>query len=258
MSPSDLFPPPPELQGEREGSAFRADLDLARRSPEEPVPARDEFLASSAGRRLLEHLAQSERFRRRRRRLAAVTSLAAAVAGIGFGLYLGLRESPETLGVAPFPPQTDVVRLKTGSSLVVFRKRGSSVAQVLEGAVLQPRDQLRFLYRTSIPYLMVVNLEAQGGVQPFYPHPAGESVRTTPDARVELPGSIELDQSVGTERIVAVFSERPLRFEEVRAAVVTAYPAAAGGRDLSSSVPLDLPGEVVSIRVEKRVRGGGR
>jgi len=258
VSPQDLFPPPPEIEGEREGSAFRADLALARRPPEEPNAEREEFLASPAGRRLFAHLAQAERFRRRRRRLATVTSLAAAVAGIGFGLYLGLGQEPETPGVAPPLPRTDVVRLKAGSSLLVFRKRGSSVAQALEGAVLHPGDQLRFVYRTSLPYLMVVNLEAEGGVQPFYPHPAGESVRTTPDARVELPGSIELDRSTGTERILAIFSERPLRFEEVRAAVEAAYPAADGGRDPSGSAPLDLPGEVVSIRVEKRKRGGGR
>ena len=37
--------------------------------------------------------------------------------------------------------------------------------------------------------------------------------------RQELPGSVELDDALGRERVIAAFSDRPVRLDQVRAAL---------------------------------------
>jgi hypothetical protein len=238
----DLFSAPPEIEGERPESAFRADVDLARKGTGEADAERDAFLASVAGMRLRSRLDLSVARRRRQRRLTALGALAAGIAAVGMGIFFALPRDDDG---AP-------IRLKGSDTLLVYCKRGNEVIQVLDGAILHPGDKIRFVHRSSRPYLMVVNAEERGEVQPFYPFPAGDSVRIPTGVRAELPGSIELDESVGTERVVAVFSERPLSFAEVRAAVEHAYPRRDGRRRLEAHRPLRLPGEVISLRVEKR------
>lgn len=279
----DLFAPPPELEPARP-SRLQDDLECARRADEPSAvdAAREAFLASAVGQRLAARLeaeaSRRELQRRRARRtrlwmgggaLAVAASFALIFAlGVlgterapdgGTGELPGLRgpgepEPGQQRGLVPYDRD---VAAKGGSALAVFRKRGEEVAPVVDGALLQAGDRLRFTYRTTRRYLLVVDLEARGGVSSFYPYPAVESLRLTGE-RGELPGSIELNESVGAERVLALFSDAPLRFEAVAAAVERAYPRDdRGERELGAERPLGLDADVVSLRFHKRA-GRGR
>jgi hypothetical protein len=232
MSERPLFEPPPEIEPERPGSAWSADLDLALRPFGGPGDERQAFLRSGAGERVLSRLRFADA-RRRRRRITAFSAAAAGLVAVLAGVTLWPRSVMEE-------PRGGGIRLKGGSSIAVYRKRGAEVAPVSEGALLHPGDQVRFVVLAERPHVMIVNVEARGEVRPFYPYPAGHSLAVKPGARFELPGSIELDESLGAERIIAVFSDRPLGFDEVRAAIREGAPGRLG--------------TVVTLGIEKRAR----
>lgn len=255
MSTPVLFEPPPELEGDRPESSFARDVALARRA-EEGAPESAAFLNSPEGRRLLRRLQDSQKLRRRQRWIAAAGALAAGVAAIALGYAFWPDGAVKgTAATARHGIHGGYTGIKGGSSLMIFRKRGKGSVQLRDGAALQAGDRLRFVYRTAYPYIMVVNIEARGKVQPFYPHPAGSSMATVTGKQVRLKGSIELDESTGLERIAAIFSKRPLAFNQVRLALLAAYPKRGRQRMLINKRPVDLPGEVRSYLIVKEGRG---
>jgi hypothetical protein len=68
-------------------------------------------------------------------------------------------------------------------------------------------------------------------------------------ARVLLPGSVELDHHQGWERVFAIWSERSMADDVVRASVAAALSAAAG--DIRNTSTLDLPVEQVSLLLRR-------
>jgi hypothetical protein len=265
--PRRLFEAPPELEPER-ASGFRADVEAARR---EADPERDAFLASPVGKRigedlrvLQERLVAKRRVARRRRAVwgALTLALAAGIAVVVVAPWSGDDAATQPDGRVHRLGMSDDIRLKGSTSLLVARRRGNTAEPLSDGARLAPRDRIRFICTTRRAYAMIVNVEARGAVQSFYPYPAGSSVALGP-ARPDgtrhevLGGSIELDESLGTERFVGVFSDAPLSFAQVAAAIERAYPrdgGPRGPRDLAKAQPLDLDADVVQLHVVKEPR----
>jgi hypothetical protein len=83
-------------------------------------------------------------------------------------------------------------------------------------ATLTSGDQIQFRYKAGgHRYLMILSIDAKS-VSPLYPSEPGGSLSVEPDGLHVLEGSIILDEVVGPERIVALFSDRALDFEEVK------------------------------------------
>jgi hypothetical protein len=68
-------------------------------------------------------------------------------------------------------------------------------------------------------------------------------------ARVLLPGSVELDEHKGWERVFAIWSEHQLGDDVVRAAVHAAL--SAGNSDIRRTTILDLPVEQMSFLLRR-------
>ncbi len=107
------------------------------------------------------------------------------------------------------------VRVKGDPALRIYAKRGESVFTVRPGDRLRPGDRIRFVIEPAgSRYLLIVSQSATGALSLYHPPKAAGSGELRP-GRAELPGSIELDEAPGTERIISVFSNSPLLVEEV-------------------------------------------
>lgn len=117
------------------------------------------------------------------------------------------------------------VGIKGGSANPTFevhavRGQGSSF-QVKEGVELQPNDRIRFVVNPAgAKYLLVASTDGAGMFSVYHPFGAVESQPLAEQKnKVELPGAVELDGTLGGERLVAVFSEEPIKASEVEAAL---------------------------------------
>lgn len=137
----------------------------------------------------------------------------ALAASIALSVYLGGKDRTQT--------EDDVyIGVKGGASLEVVANRAETGQfPVRPGTVLKPKDRIRFVVNTAgAKYVMVASRDGAGAFSVYYPFGAAQSGEVTP-GHVELPKSIELDETVGNERIVAVFSQEPVEASAVKAAI---------------------------------------
>jgi hypothetical protein len=179
------------MTGELRDSAVDAHLaDCAECRTRRDAYARgaDEFLARHPA------LPRPRPTRRRWRFVAAATTFAACAAA------LALVANHPTSGLRP----------KGGFALDVYVKRKSGAVERLDrGAAVHPRESIRF--RASLPhpaYVAVVSIDPAGQVSSYLP--ASASRRELPAGAHDLDGSVELDDSLGEERLLALFCDAPV------------------------------------------------
>jgi hypothetical protein len=139
---------------------------------------------------------------RRRLAVAVPTTLAAAA------LLLVVR--------APTPE----LRAKGGVALDVYRKRTSgAVEALLPESRVQPGDALRFALGAPQPgYAAVVSIDGAGQVSSYFP----QAETLAPIARGQhqlLDAAIELDGTLGRERLIALVCTQAAPLDRVRSAV---------------------------------------
>lgn len=156
--------------------------------------------------------------------LAGLAAALAVVATTGGGqteddLYVGVKGEP---------------------TLEVFASRaGGSAFAVTQGVALKPEDRIRFVVNPAGgKYLLVVSRDGAGAISVYYPFGEQQSALVASNTKSELPGSVELDATLGDERLFAIFSNEPVSAAAVESALQ------AGGA-------LRLPGARV---VEKHFR----
>lgn len=169
--------------------------------------------------------------------LALRVGFAAACAAFAMLLFLPPAEEPG-------------IRTKGAASLsVIARSRDGTVERVLPGDALAPGDAIRFEVRTSEPAILaILGIDAAGVVTPYVEEAAAE-----PGEPQLLPGSILLDETLGPERIVALFCDEPMGRARLLEAGAEALRQAGG--DPSAELRLEAPGCVqTSLLVWKVAR----
>jgi hypothetical protein len=120
------------------------------------------------------------------------------------------------LVAVPRMSQQPYLGLKGGSTLEVVARRGDQQFEVKAGARLKPKDQIRFVIQPGASkFLLITSRDGRGNFSVYYPYGGSQSAGVEPN-RQELPGSIELDDAVGPERLYALFSDSPLSAETIR------------------------------------------
>lgn len=169
------------------------------------------------------------------RRLSLRLAAAAAVASTLF--FLPRSEPPG-------------IRTKGGASLsVIARRADGRIDHVLPGDSLAPGDAIRFEVRTNEPSIVaVLGIDAVGAVTPYVDEVAIEA-----DGPQLLPGAIRLDDTLGPERIVALFCSEPMGRERLLEIGAEALRQARG--DPAEELRLEAPGcTQTSILVRKERR----
>ncbi len=138
----------------------------------------------------------------------AVASAAAVVASMGPGTqteddsYVGMK------GLA-------------SASFEVFAVRGDGQPfAVKQDTVLHPSDRIRFVVvPAGAKFVMVASTDGAGVFSVYHPFGAAQSQPVDGKYKIELPGAVELDGTLGSEKVVAVFSQTPVNAGEVEAAL---------------------------------------
>ena len=144
----------------------------------------------------------------------------------------------------------EAVRVKGQLIVEAFCKRGEAVFPLAEAGEFVEGDRLRFAYTKDSPgKLMVFSVDDNGVISPYYQENGLTPMAVGAGSKVMLPGSIELDNHRGWERIFAIWSAASLADDLVRKAVAAAFSAADG--DVRRVSSLDLPAEQVSFLLRR-------
>ena len=221
-----------------------ADAEAAR--GEREVFQREILLRSAAA--VAERIRPARWWRRRRAWLLVPAALAAAA-------LLWLARPVAVVDRLPTGSAGGaIVAVKGAASLQVFASRDGKVFAVRDGAALRPGDRIRFVVQPAgLPHLLVASIDGAGQATVYFPPGARRSGRVDPAARAELPGSIELDDAGGPERVYALFSRAPLEagpvLDALRAVGARGADAIRNAGDLAVGAD-----EQVSLVVEKVAR----
>lgn len=140
---------------------------------------------------------------------------------------LGLAAAAAVVASMPTQTEDDVyVGIKGGQptlDVVAVRGNAGNPFQVKPGVKLQPSDKIAFLVNPAgAKYVMVASRDGAGVFTVYFPFGAQQSVPVPQSqAKVELPGAVELDATLGAERVVAALSEEPLTAQQVEEAIRT-------------------------------------
>jgi hypothetical protein len=141
-----------------------------------------------------------------------------------WSLFVGPALAACLLVIAKLPPKTTdpeppAVRAK-GEALQLFGRRAGRVFAVRAKDPLKPGDEVRFVVQPAgQPYVLIASIDGAGKANVYYPFGGSTSAQVAAAPQVELPGSIVLDATPGPERVVALFSRRPLAVKDVTAAL---------------------------------------
>lgn len=102
---------------------------------------------------------------------------------------------------------------------VVAQRPSVGQFSVKAGTTLKPKDRIRFVVEPATAnYLLIASQDAAGVFTVYHPFGGNQSVQATPG---EVPGSVELDTTVGPETLVAVFSLAPVTAQTVKSALAS-------------------------------------
>jgi hypothetical protein len=229
-------------------------LDGLRAARVELLGAQPAATAQLAVRRLLAE-AEQRRTARRRFRFWLPVGLAPVFAGLALLVVTGdLSRRPDQLaGAGPTnSPSAGGVRTKGTFVLDVVAKRGDVIYPIGDGAEARPGDRLRFAYTLPTEgHLLLFSIDDRGRVSPYYRDDRLASIDVRAGAGVLLPGSIELDDHHGWERIFAIVSPRPLDPEVVRKAVESGLADVGGDVTKLQRLPLAGQGDQTSLLLKR-------
>ncbi len=110
--------------------------------------------------------------------------------------------------------------LEPNVALEMYVKDSNGYHSGKSGEVLKEGDQIQFRYDAGgHRYLIIASLDGRGLLSPLYPDTPTESIEVRSRGLHVLDGSVILDDAVGPERIFALFSDTPIRFQELQAAL---------------------------------------
>jgi hypothetical protein len=151
-----------------------------------------------------------------------ITLAAAALAG-GIALYAASKS-----GEAP-RAALEVTRAKGALALsVIVRRESGEVTRLAPLGAVHPGDSLRFELASAEPgFAAVLGVDAAGAVTPYVPA-CGALRSLAGGPPVALDETIVADDTLGTERLVAVVCREPMPVAELVSSASRALAAASG------------------------------
>ncbi len=199
---------------------------------------------------------------------AGAVSLCTLCLVVVFGFRLGTAEQNQGTGIR-FKGGTDNVARSSAEALaptafdpvgVRFHVRDESGALPgRPGGAYREGDQFGFTYWSgNNDYLLLFSIEDSGKISVYYPDEAeeshsGMSVSIPRGRNVPLEGSVVLNDYVGYERFVVLFSHDPLPVDYVRrVARNSLHEIAAEGGDVRDLERLPVAAQQATFWIEKR------
>ncbi|HVR63160.1 MAG TPA: hypothetical protein VMU50_14755 [Polyangia bacterium] len=177
----------------------------------------------------------------------------ARLSALAFGAVLlapAMRHDPRTPVSIASSERVNAQRAKGQLLVQVFCKRADAVFPVEDGGAFYRGDRLRFAYSTvTAGHLMVLGVDDRGRIFPYYGEGRLASVPAVAGAGIMLPGSVELDDHHGAERVFALWAKAPIDGGAVERAVADAL--SAGGGDIARAAKLPVGIDQVSFLLQR-------
>ena len=107
------------------------------------------------------------------------------------------------------------VRIKGQAIFEVYRARAGQIDTPSTGSSFKAGDRIRFSIKTqNKSFVMILGREASQTVYTAFPMDS-EQAQPVEIGRTDLPGSLELDDSVGNETLAAVICKKPFKRSDV-------------------------------------------
>ncbi len=156
--------------------------------------------------------------------------------------------------LVPRDPEPDRVGKSHAPTIRMLHfRKGSQYSQwTRNGERLQPGALIQFAYQLPVPqHMMVVSLNQKGQVSVFFPLGKKQSaLRQSGEGTIPPNQSLELDNSIGEERIFVIASANPFSLSTVQEALLQAFKEKSG--NLTRSIRLSKPWKVYSILIRKQ------
>jgi hypothetical protein len=116
------------------------------------------------------------------------------------------------------PSSSELTRSNGAPRLGYYIKRGDKITRGEGVASVQPGDALRFVYSADREYYLAIFSADAHGVGVYFPSGAqAERVAAGQDAALDF--SVELDETLGRERVTALFCPEAFNVEQVQSAL---------------------------------------
>jgi hypothetical protein len=171
------------------------------------------------------------------------------------GISLAAAIAVSMLVIAVWPgDKPDEIAFKGAFSFQVVAQKKDEQIIVKEGEKLTKGDAIRFVVTTdSSGFVSVFSVDSRGRIFPFYPDsdPSAvpEPMRLERPGKHELPGSVFLDDWIGTEHLVVVFSQEV--FDRKRVLETTRDTIRNNGIRALGPAVLGIEGTVGVVTIQK-------
>lgn len=145
---------------------------------------------------------------RKRSSLRWAAPLLAACAALAF---VAVRPSDK-------PSATESTRSKGGPRLGYYVKRGENVQRGQSSDAVHPGDALRFVYSADQGYFLAIFSADAKGVGVYFPS-GPKAERVAAGQEIALDFSVALDDTLGRERVTALFCPETFQIEPVQSAL---------------------------------------
>ena len=116
------------------------------------------------------------------------------------------------------------IRTKGDVSIELWVLEGEQEVKVDPGHSFEAGDRIQFKYTSGANnHVFLVSLDEDGRLSNFNHEMFGESKKIVPGGGMVLEGSIILDESTRAERVFAIFSNEPIKWQEVERAAKDVY-----------------------------------
>jgi hypothetical protein len=117
-------------------------------------------------------------------------------------------------------------RSKGAARIGYYVKRGDAVTRGESATAVYPHDAVRFVYSADRAYYLAIFSADAGGVGVYFPNGrTAQSIAAGQDIALDF--SVELDNTLGRERVTALFCPEAFEIEPVQSALSTGSPLPA-------------------------------
>ncbi len=121
-------------------------------------------------------------------------------------------------------PQQITMRIKGGNSIKILVQNLNGDVEERTNQTYSPFERIQLIYScTKQNNFMLFSIDEQGKLSTFLPSGSDSSIALQTGADIPLPHSIQLDDYIGKELFVAIFSEQKLHSKIIKEQLTTQY-----------------------------------
>ncbi len=147
----------------------------------------------------------------------------------------------------------NTMRIKGGTDIRMVVKSLDGAIEERTTATCYPNERIQFIYSCGAQNnFMLFSIDEQGSLSTYLPAAGDSSVTLQKGAEMPLPNSILLDDYIGNELFIAIFSERSLQVPALKNYILKKYTTEGNIEDISLQNTKDFT--VHSFLLTKRKR----